>query len=336
LNLLSSPRTRDAERAADLPPDAPASPKPLAEQVAMAFTVFLPPVALIAAIVLLWGRGIGWVDLALMLGLYAVTGLSITIGWHRLFTHRAFRAAAAVRAALAVGGSMAAQGPVLEWCATHRQHHKHSDRDGDPHSPHLHGDGPGGFLRGLWHAHMGWLFVPHPAGGARGVPDLLADPILRSADRLYWFWVFVGWAIPAAVGGLVAGSWFGALTGFLWGGLVRQGLLHHTTFSINSACHVWGSRPFRSTDESRNNVLFGLLTFGEGWHNNHHAFPTSARHGLMWYQLDVSWLIIRAMQAVGLAWDVRLPSGQALEIRRNRPADQPFTTGAAAAASAQE
>ena len=334
MNLLSSPRVAGESAAATDQHPSPA--KPLAEQAAMAFTVFLPPVALVVGIVLLWGRGVGWVDMALMLGLYAVTGMSITIGFHRLFTHRAFQAVPAVREALAVAGSMAAQGPILEWCATHRQHHKHSDRDGDPHSPHLHGDGVGGFFKGLWHAHMGWLFAPEPAGTATAVPDLTADPVLRFIDRTYWLWVVVGWLIPAAVGGLVAGSWYGALTGFLWGGLVRQGLLHHTTFSVNSVCHVWGTRPFKSSDESRNNVVIGILTFGEGWHNNHHAFPTSARHGLMWYQLDLSWWFIRSLQALGLAWDVRLPSASAMEVRRNRPVTGSEAVGPVGPATAAE
>lgn len=314
MNVLSSPATRAAS------PDEPHPPKPLIENLAMAFGVFVPVVGLVAAVVLLWGRGVGTVDLVLLLSFYTLTTLGITVGYHRMFTHRALRAGPAVRGALAVLGSMSGQGPVIEWCAMHRQHHKHSDRPGDPHSPHHHGAGVVGFFKGMWHAHVGWLFADAPADASASVPDLVADPVLRFVDRHFWVWMLGGWILPGVVGGLVTGTWFGFLTGFLWGGLIRQFALHHTTFSVNSVCHVWGTRPFRSPDESRNNALFGVLTFGEGWHNNHHAFPTSARHGLAWYQLDISWLFIRAMRAAGLVWDVRLPSGHALAIRRNRPA----------------
>ena len=318
MKILSSPRTRVAE-AGSLPDDLPARSQPIAEIIAMSFGLFFPVVGLVAAVVLLWGRGVNGVDLALVLGFYAVTLLGITVGFHRMFTHRGLQAGPTVRFLLGVAGSMSCQGPVMEWCAMHRQHHKHSDRDGDPHSPHLHGDGVAGFFKGMWHAHMGWLYLPAPADIDRSIPDLLADPVLRFVDRLFWFWVLLGWVVPGAIGGLVSGSWMGFLTGFLWGGLVRQFLLHHMTFSVNSVCHVWGTRPFKSADHSRNNAIVGVLTFGEGWHNNHHAFPTSARHGLMWYQLDVSWLFIRAMQAVGLVWNVRLVPESAIEIRRNRP-----------------
>jgi len=316
VNVLSSPRTT-ADR--EVSSDQPHPPKPLIENIAMSIGVVGPVIGLAVGIYLLWGHGVGWLDLLLLLAFYTITTLGITIGYHRMFTHRALQGGPAVRGVLAVCGSMAGQGPVIEWCAMHRQHHKHADRPGDPHSPHLHGDGPAGFFKGMWHAHVGWLYADSPPGVAKGVPDLVADPVLRFVDRLFWLWMLLGWILPGVIGGLASGSWFGFLTGCIWGGLVRQFLLHHTTFSVNSVCHVWGSRPFKSTDESRNNAIFGVLTFGEGWHNNHHAFPTSARHGLRWWQLDISWLVIRALQAVGLVWNVRLVSPGAMAVRRNVP-----------------
>jgi stearoyl-CoA desaturase (Delta-9 desaturase) len=210
---------------------------------------------------------------------------------------------------------MSAQGPVLEWCAMHRQHHKYSDHDGDPHSPHLHGPGFVGLVKGMLHAHLGWLFLDEPASIATAVPDLRSDPVLRFVDRFFWFWMLGGWLLPGLLGGLVSHTWIGALTGFVWGGLVRTFLLHHVTWSINSVCHVWGTRPFGGHDQSRNNPIFGVLAFGEGWHNNHHAFPTSARHGLRWWEIDVSYMVIRVMQALRLVRNVRVAPASAIQTR---------------------
>ncbi len=171
-------------------------------------------------------------------------------------------------------------------------------------------------VRGMWHAHMGWLFRPHPPGLARYVNDLRKDRLVRSMSKLFPLWVLVGLLIPAALGGLFTLSWMGVLLGFIWGGLVRIFLVHHVTWSINSVCHIWGTRPFDTHDESRNNAIFGVLAFGEGWHNNHHAFPTSARHGLRWWQLDVTYMIIRGMALVGLARDIRVPSPDRIAAKR--------------------
>jgi stearoyl-CoA desaturase (Delta-9 desaturase) len=211
---------------------------------------------------------------------------------------------------------MAVQGPLLKWVALHRRHHQHSDKEADPHSPHAYGSGVRGMLRGMWHAHIGWLLKPDGPGLRKYVVDLVPDRVVRAVSRLFPLWVAVGLLLPALLGGLIAGSWKGALLGFLWGGLARVFLVHHVTWSINSICHLWGSRPFRSHDESRNNVVFGILGMGEGWHNNHHAFPSSARHGLAWWQVDVSYWIIRGLAAVGLARNVRLPSAAAIEAKR--------------------
>lgn len=274
--------------------------------------IVIPFLALIAAIVLSWGYGFSWIDLGLLFGMCAVTGLGITVGFHRLFTHRAFETTRAVKCILAIAGSMAVQGPVLEWVATHRRHHQHSDEEEDPHSPHQHGGGFWGMLGGIWHSHVGWLFQPNPPDLMRYVGDFRDDRPIQFINRLFVFWVVVGLLIPTLLGGLLTMTWMGALLGFIWGGLVRVFLVHHITWSINSACHIWGSRPFRCGDHSRNNVIFGLLGWGEGWHNNHHAFPTSARHGLRWWEFDASYLIIRLLKLLGLAWEIRLPSPESI------------------------
>jgi len=278
--------------------------------------VILPFAGLIVAVVLLWGGAFNWLYLGLFAGMTLLTALGITIGYHRYFTHRSFKAPRPVVAVLAIMGSMAVEGPILQWVAVHRRHHQHSDDHEDPHSPHAHGGGFVGTIRGLWHAHVGWMFLPHGGGLARYVQDLRKDPLIRRMSRLFPLWVLIGLLIPATLGGLLTMSWMGVLLGFMWGGLVRVFFVHHVTWSINSVCHIWGYRSFRSHDESRNNVLFGVLGFGEGWHNNHHAFPTSARHGLRWWELDVSYLVIRGMALVGLAYDVKVPSSDRIAAKR--------------------
>ncbi len=278
--------------------------------------VTIPFVGLVVAIVLLWGVAFNWIYLAILVGMYLATGVGITVGYHRFFTHGSFKTSRPVVAILAVLGSMAVQGPVLQWVAVHRRHHQHSDDHDDPHSPHAHGSSVWGMVRGMWHAHMGWLLRAHPRALARYVRDLRKDKLVRRMSRLFPVWVLLGLLIPAALGGLFTLSWTGVLLGFIWGGLVRVFLVHHVTWSINSVCHIWGTRPFENHDESRNNVLVGVLGLGEGWHNNHHAFPTSARHGLRWWQLDVSYLVIWVMSKIGLARDVRVPSRERIAAKR--------------------
>jgi stearoyl-CoA desaturase (delta-9 desaturase) len=238
------------------------------------------------------------------------TGLGITVGFHRFFAHRSFETNKVVQFALGVLGSMAVQAPVIKWVAQHRRHHQHSDEPGDPHSPYLQGRGVLGVLRGFWHSHLGWVFRPEVPNLARYVPDLLENGVARIVSRLFPLWVAVGLLIPTVLGGVITLSWSGALLGFIWGGLVRVFLVHHVTWSINSVCHLWGTRPFSSGDRSRNNFVFGVLAMGEGWHNNHHAFPASARHGLCWWQFDLSYLVIRVLALVGLAYNVRRPSAR--------------------------
>lgn len=282
--------------------------------------VVLPFVGLGVAIAMIWHSPFSWVYIALMIGLYMVSGLGITIGYHRLFTHRAFKTNPFMTYLIGAAASMAVQGPVIEWAAVHRRHHQHSDDDLDPHSPHLHGDGLRGVVLGFWHSHIGWLFKPHYTGLARYVPDLIRDRTVVLVNAHYPWWILAGLVIPAAIGGAVTQTWWGALLGFIWGGLVRLALVHHITWSINSVCHIWGSRTYKSNDESRNNPIFGVLGFGEGWHNNHHAFPASARHGLAWWQFDLSYLLIKAMEKLGLASDVKVPSRERLDAKRRRPA----------------
>jgi stearoyl-CoA desaturase (delta-9 desaturase) len=269
--------------------------------------VVLPFVGLVTAIVFVWGWGFSWVHFGLLLGMYLLTALGITVGYHRLFTHRSFETNRVVEFVLAALGSMAVQGPLVKWVAMHRCHHQHSDKPLDPHSPHQQGTGLLGFLRGIWHAHLGWIFRADPPALTRYVKDLLGDRPLRVASALFPLWVVLGLLLPAALGGLLTLSWWGALLGLVWGGLARIFLVHHVTWSVNSICHLWGSRPYREDDHSRNNFLFGVLALGEGWHNNHHAFPTSARHGLRWWQVDVSYWVIRVLALVGLAWNVKKP-----------------------------
>ncbi len=283
--------------------------------------VVVPPLGLLSAMGLLWGVAFHPVDLVLLLVLYVVCAFGTTIGFHRFFTHKGFEARTPVKAVLAILGCMTVQGPLTQWVTDHRKHHALSDREGDPHSPHAgHGEGVLGALKGFGHAHVGWLFTLK--GMERGREygrDLYDDRLVRAIDRLYLLWVAVTLGLPFLVGFLVGGTWERGVEAMVWGGLLRIFLYQHATFSVNSICHMFGRQAYRSRDESRNNWLVALLVFGEGWHNNHHAFPSSARHGLDRYQLDVSWWVIRAMEKVGLVWDVKRPGADQLARRRLQP-----------------
>ncbi|MGZ6695467.1 MAG: acyl-CoA desaturase [Solirubrobacteraceae bacterium] len=282
--------------------------------------VVVPFLAFIAAIVLLWGGVVSWRDLAIFAVMYALVGFGVTIGFHRLLTHRSFEAPTGVRVTLAILGSMSVQGAVIHWVADHRKHHAFTDEEGDPHSPHTHGgEGWRGVLGGMWHAHTGWLFDRGQRTSARRfAPDLKNDPAIRFVDRYFLLWVLLGLAIPFAAGvALSGGSLAAGLTALLWGGLVRVFVLHHATWSVNSVCHMYGKRPFVTEDESRNNWVVAFVSLGEGWHHNHHAFPTSARHGLQGRQFDPSYMIIRAMEKVGWARNVKEP--KPAEIARKLP-----------------
>jgi stearoyl-CoA desaturase (delta-9 desaturase) len=253
-----------------------------------------------------WNGSLGKLELGLLGVFYAITMLGITVGFHRHFTHRSFEAHPAVRWALAVSGSMAIQGSVLSWAATHRRHHHHSDRAGDPHSPNLAARGFIPASRAFFHAHFGWMFGDQPAADAGYVGDLLRDPLVRRASNCFLGYAALGLLLPAVISGLIRWSFEGAWNGLLWGGFCRTFLVHHMTWSINSACHLWGTRTYAVDDESRNNWFCALATFGEGWHNNHHAFPSSARHGFGAWQIDLSYWLVVVLQRCRLVWDVRL------------------------------
>jgi stearoyl-CoA desaturase (delta-9 desaturase) len=254
-----------------------------------------------------WEEALRWSDLVVLAVLYVLTGLGVTLGFHRLLTHRSFKTHPWMRGVLAVLGSAAIEGPVTSWVADHRKHHVFSDVEGDPHSPHVgHGSGWRGALAGLAHAHVGWIFIhTHRGAKKRYAPDLLADPVIAWVDRTFLLWALLGLlVVPFGLGWLLGGSVMAGLTAILWGGAVRVLLLHHATYSINSLCHFFGRRRFATDDQSRNLGWLSLVTFGEAWHNNHHAFPTSAAHGLRRFELDPTAWVIRLMERVGLVWDV--------------------------------
>jgi stearoyl-CoA desaturase (delta-9 desaturase) len=278
---------------------------PRYQQISQFTGVVLPFLGLPVAVLLLWGHGVSATDLAIMASLYTVTCLGIGVGYHRLLTHRAFKTRPGLRYMWAILGSLALEGSVLPWVAHHRKHHAFTDVEGDPHSPHGHGDGLRGMLRGLAHAHLGWaLFGARQDDRDRYIGDLEKDRGMNLISDLFPLFAVLTFLIPGALGLVLTQSWMGALTGFIWGGLVRIFFLHHVTFSINSICHFVGRRRFKTDDESRNVFWLALPSFGESWHHNHHAFPTSARHGLGRTEIDISALVIGAMERVGLAWDV--------------------------------
>jgi stearoyl-CoA desaturase (delta-9 desaturase) len=282
--------------------------------------VLLPFAAFLTAVLVLWNRFVTWADLAILGGMYLVTAFGITVGYHRLFTHRAFETSRWLRAMFAILGSMAVEGPLLGWVADHRKHHAFSDQEGDPHSPHVgHGEGFGAALRGLYHAHVGWLFQHEGMASARRYArDLVEDRDMRFISRAFGLFVVLGLLIPAGLGYLVGGTLEAALLGLLWGGLVRVFFVHHITWSINSVCHFFGRRRFDTKDESRNVFWLALPSLGEAWHHNHHAFPSSAMHGLRWWEIDVSGLLIRGLARTGLVWKVVRVTPERLAEREER------------------
>ncbi|MGH3612448.1 MAG: acyl-CoA desaturase [Pseudonocardia sp.] len=306
---------------ASIAPDAPvrgAKPviegrRPVGEQFLVNVFVIVPMLALIAAVPLAWSWGaLSWLDVGIALVFYVISGLGVTVGFHRYLTHRAFTANRALRNGLAIAGSMALQGDVITWVADHRRHHAFSDKEGDPHSPWLFGTGPVALARGFWHAHTGWLFEPARTNADRFTPDLLADRDIARISRQFPLWTVVSLLTPALLGGLISWSWWGALTAFFWAGLVRVAVLHHITWSINSICHMIGDRPFLSRDQSRNVWPLAVLSFGESWHNLHHADPTCARHGVGRGQVDISARTIWILEKLGWAGNVRWPTKQRL------------------------
>lgn len=274
--------------------------------------VLIPFAALIAAVPFAWGWGLGPVDVALFLAFYIPSGLGVTVGFHRLFTHGSFKANRFVTASLAILGMTSVQGSVVEWVADHRRHHAYSDREGDPHSPWRYGGSPFALAKGFWYSHMGWLFERDQSNADRFAPDLLKDRSLVRLDRLFPLWTLATFAVPALLGGLLTWSWWGALTALFWAGLVRVSALHHITWSVNSICHMIGERPFKSRDKAANFWPLAIVSFGESWHNSHHADPTCARHGVLRGQLDISARFIWALEKVGWVWKVRWPNEKRL------------------------
>jgi stearoyl-CoA desaturase (delta-9 desaturase) len=283
------------------------------EQVALALFIIVPFLAVAVAVPLAWGGWLRWTDVAIMVTMYWLTGHGITVGFHRLFTHKSYKPNRAVKVFWAIAGSMAIQGPVIRWVADHRKHHKFSDRDGDPHSPWRYGTDLKALAKGLWYAHMGWLFNPEQTPQRKYAPDLMKDSDLVRISRQFPLWVAVSLALPLVLGGLLTWSWQGALTGFFWGSLVRVSLLHHVTWSINSICHAVGDRPFVSRDKSANVWWLAIPSMGESWHNLHHADPTCARHGVLRGQVDTSARVIWAMEKLGWVSDVRWPVKERVE-----------------------
>ena len=293
------------------------------EKYANLVAVLVPFAAFGVAVVLLWNDLVGPTDLAIFAGLYLFSAFGITIGYHRLLTHRSFDAPRPVRYALAIMGQTAVQGPVVDWVADHRKHHAFADEEGDPHSPHLHGGGFKGALHGLYHAHVGWLFLTQgQADRRRYARDLMDDPTMKRISKAFLWNAVGGIALAFLLGLAITGSVEGGLTALLWGGLVRIFFVHHITWSINSICHFFGRRRFALDDHSTNVFWLALPSLGESWHHNHHAFPRSAVHGLRWWEIDVTGLVIMAMKRVGLARDVVTVSPEKQAERLATPAER--------------
>ncbi|CCH78070.1 Fatty acid desaturase [Nostocoides japonicum T1-X7] len=314
MTTTSTPASEGTQRGA--PAEAPMESKRRGEQVTLGIFIAVPFLALILAIPFAWGWGLTWVDLGLALVFYVVSGLGITVGYHRYFTHGSFKAKRALRVALAIAGSLAIEGPVIRWVADHRRHHAFSDREGDPHSPWRYGETVPALMKGLWWAHVGWLFDIEQTPRTKYAPDLIADPDITTVDKAFPALVLTSLLGPAVLGGLLTWSLWGAVTAFFWASLVRVALLHHVTWSINSICHAMGERPFASRDRSGNVWWLAILSFGESWHNLHHADPTCARHGVDPGQVDISARVIWAFERLGWAWDVRWPKEKRIEARR--------------------
>ncbi|MGY2064513.1 acyl-CoA desaturase [Blastococcus sp. SYSU DS0619] len=313
---------RAAEPHAGLPANAIGRRKSVLEIVTLYAFVVVPFLAIAAVVPAVWGWGLSWLDVGLAVGFYFFTLLGVTVGYHRYFTHGSFKAKRPLRLLLAVAGSMAVQGPVVQWVADHRRHHAFSDRDGDPHSPWRYGTDARALLKGMFHAHLGWLFERRKTSQERYAPDLMKDSALVTTDRLFTVWAAISLFLPAVIGGLVTASWAGAWTAFFWAGLVRIGLLHHVTWSINSVCHVVGDRPFVSPgrDRATNFWPLAILSAGESWHNLHHADPTCARHGVLRGQIDISARTIWVFEKLGWAWNVKWPDPVRLAAKRRVPA----------------
>lgn len=309
--------SEDLRKSGDVVTTTPATEKPLVEgrpslamQMAIWAFVALPFVALVMSVPLSmrWGFGPSLLDAGLAVGMYFVTCAGVGVGFHRYLTHKSFKAKRGLRISLAVAGSMAAEGDTIQWVADHRRHHRYADIEGDPHSPWRFGESIWGLLRGLWYAHVGWLLARELSNRERFAADLQRDNDIRLVTRLFPLIVVLSIGVPGLIGGIATQSWHGALTAMFWAGIVRIGVLHHVTWSINSICHVFGERPFQTRDKAANFWPLALLSFGESWHNSHHADPTCARHGVLKWQIDINALLIRLFERLGWATNVRWPN----------------------------
>jgi stearoyl-CoA desaturase (Delta-9 desaturase) len=286
-------------------------------QIIHAFIILVVPfIGTIFALWMIVFQGISQAEVWIFGVMYLVTMFGISIGFHRLFSHSSYRTSNLIRVLLAIAGSMSAQGPLIYWVSNHRRHHYFSDKPGDTHSPYFNKDGKPltGFNK-FWYSHIGWTFSHDITNSAIFSKDLTQDPLILNVSKYYFFWVFLGLLIPAVVGGIVAGSWIGLLSGFLWGGCLRLFLIYHVTNSINSITHLFGKRPFKTKEYSTNNAWLALPTGGESWHNNHHAFPHSAIFGLFWWQIDLGGIAINILEFLGLVWQVKRPTNQMIKMR---------------------
>jgi stearoyl-CoA desaturase (Delta-9 desaturase) len=322
--MTTTADSRASSAAVPAPPTAPKTgplpdlqPEPIGggEKTLVAIFVIVPMLALLAAIPLAWGWGLGWHDIVISVVFYTISGLGISMGFHRYFTHGSFKAVTGLRVALAIAGSLAIEGPVVTWVADHRRHHKYSDREGDPHSPWRFGSDWRALSKGLAFAHIGWLFDGNHTSPEKFCPDLLADARIKRVSDHFTALVVASLLAPALIGGLWSMSWQGAVTAFFWGSLVRIAFLHHVTWSINSICHTFGKEEFEVRDKSRNVNWLAILSFGESWHNLHHADPTCARHGALKGQIDIAARLIWFCEKLGWATDVRWPDTDRLTAK---------------------
>jgi stearoyl-CoA desaturase (delta-9 desaturase) len=336
-----TPSPAEAARTRTPRPDVEPEPSSPFDRFLIGLFVVVPLLAVLAAVPLAWGWGLGWHDIVLGFAFYLIAGFGVTMGFHRHFTHCSFKAAKPLRVAMAIAGSLAIEGPVLVWVADHRRHHKYSDKEGDPHSPWRFGNDWKALTKGFLYAHMGWMFNPNRTSQQKFCPDLLADTPIRRISKTFPLWVAVSLLGPALIGGLWSMSLAGALTAFFWASLVRVCLLHHVTWSINSVCHTFGNEDFDVRDKSRNVAWLAIPSFGESWHNLHHSDPTCARHGALEGQIDISARAIWIAEKLGWAWDVRWPDEQRLSgkltgkrgkrlgsMTKRRPAEQDDLTAA--------
>lgn len=280
-------------------------------------TVLIPVLGTVVAIASLRYFPIGIIEIVLSIVMYAITIFGIEVGFHRYFSHHAFQTSTPVKAILAMLGSMAAMGGVVFWVAHHRRHHQYSDLTGDPHSPALHGDSIGNKFQGLWHAHLGWTLTGEISNSTLFAKDLLQDPIIAQINRWQQVWVIIGLAVPAIADGLLTGTWLGVFQGFIWGGLVRIFLGHQLYWTTNSLCHVYGDRPFAVDDDSSNNFWLAIPSWGQSWHNNHHAFPNSATMALEKWQLDPGIWMLRVLELMGLVWQIKVPTAKQIKAKKS-------------------